>query len=79
MLITAGSRNDQFEEIFQFELCSYLPAIFKARYVMRPANKTALADSIFVLMPKDVVEPTGRSQYVLAGAPNIVAAGYNLH
>ena len=58
-LITAETRNDQLEEIFQFELCSYPPAIFEARYAMRPANKPALADAIWVLMPKDVVEPTG--------------------
>ena len=51
-LITAGSRNDQLEEIFRFELCSYPPAIFEARYVMRPANKHALADAIWVLMPE---------------------------
>ena len=52
------SRNDQLEEIFKFELCSYPPAIYEARYVMRPANKPALAYDIWVLMPKDVVEPT---------------------
>ena len=34
---------------------------------MRPANKPALADAIWGLMPKDVVEPTGQSQYVLDG------------
>ena len=56
-LITAGTRNNQLEEIFQFKLCSYPPAIFEARYVMRPANKTDLADAIWVLMTKDVVEP----------------------
>ena len=32
---------------------------------MRPANIPALADAIWVLMPKYVVEPTGQSQYVL--------------
>ena len=47
---------------------------------MRPANKHALADAIWVLMPKDVVEPTGQSQYDcigwrVPGAPNTVAAG----
>ena len=58
-LIIAGTRNDQLEEIFQFKLCSYPPVLFEARYVMRPANKPALAYAIRVLMPKDVVEPTG--------------------
>ena len=32
---------------------------------MRPANKPALADTIWVLMPKDIVEPTGQRQSVL--------------
>ena len=41
-LITAGTRNDQLEQIFQFELCSYPPAIFEARHVMRPANNLHL-------------------------------------
>ena len=66
-LIAAGTWNDQLEEIFQFELCSYPPAIFEARYVMRPTNKPALADAIWALMPKDVVGPTGHIQYVLCG------------
>ena len=66
-LITAGTGNVQLDEIFQFELCSYPPTIFEARYVMRPADKPALADAIWVLMPKYVVEPTGQSQYVLDG------------
>ena len=42
-------------------------AIFGARYVMMPANKPAIADDISVLKPKDVVEPTRQSQYVLDG------------
>ena len=41
---------------------------------MRPANKPALADAISVVLPKDVVEPSGQSQYVLDGALNTVAA-----
>ena len=66
-LIASGTRNDQLEEIFQFEHCSHPPAIFEARYVMMHANKPALADAIWALMPKYVVGPTGQSQYVLDG------------
>ena len=66
-LIAAGTRNDQLEEIFKIELCSYHPSIFQARYVMRPANKPPLADAIWALMPKDVVGPIGQSLYVLDG------------
>ena len=39
-LIAAGTRNDQLEEIFEFELCRYPPAI--RRYVMRPATNLHL-------------------------------------
>ena len=46
MPITAGTRNDQLEEMFQFEFCRYPPAIFEARYVIRHANTPALADSL---------------------------------
>ena len=67
-LITAGTRNDQLEEIFQFELCSYPPAIFETRYVMRPANKPALADAIWVLMPKTLLSQLDKaSMYWMAG------------
>ena len=48
---------------------SNFAAIFEAIYVMMPANKPALADAIWALMPKDVVGPTGQSQYVLDGGP----------
>ena len=74
-LIAAGTRNEQLEEIFEF-------AIFEARYFMRPANKSALADAIWVLMPKYVVGPTGHSQYVLDGGSLVHRIpwqrGYNL-
>ena len=66
-LITAGTRNDWLEHILRFELCSYPPAIFEARHVKMPANKPALADAIWALIPRDVVGSTGQSQYVLNG------------
>ncbi|KAG1678943.1 hypothetical protein GQR58_013119 [Nymphon striatum] len=67
-LITAGTRADQLQDIFKFELCSYPPAIFEAKHVMRPANKPALADALWTLMPEDVAEPIGDScQCVLDG------------
>ena len=34
---------------------------------MMPANKPALADAIWALIPRDVVGPTGQSQYILYG------------
>ena len=63
-LIAAGTRNDQLEEIFEFELCRYPPAI-RSQICYEACYKPALADAIWALMPKDVVGPTGQSQYVL--------------
>ena len=66
-LITAGTRNDQLEDIFPVELCSYPSAIFEATRVMMPANTPALADAIWALIHRYVVGPTGQSQYILYG------------
>ena len=80
-LITAGIRNDQLEDIFPVELCSYPSAIFEATLVTMPANTPALADTIWALIHRYVVGPTGQSQYIVwrvPGAPNTVAARYNL-
>jgi hypothetical protein len=63
-LVTAGTRTDQLPDIFRFELCSHPPSLFESRYVMRPANKPALADAIWALMPGDVVVAMGKSPYV---------------
>ena len=67
-LITVGMRTEQqLYNIFKYELCSYPPALFEAKHVLRPANKPALADAIWALMPAEVVGPTGKSQYILDG------------
>ena len=58
--------NDQLEEIFEFELCSYPPAI-RSHICYGACYKPALADDIWSLMPKYVVGPTGQSQYALDG------------
>ena len=66
-LITMGTRSDQLQKIFTFELCSYPPALCECKNVMRPANTPALADAIWSLMPDEIIEPIGQSQYVLDG------------
>ena len=59
--------EQQLHNIFKFELCSYPPEIFEAKLVLRPANKPALADAIWALVPAVVVGPTCKSQYILDG------------
>ena len=46
-----NEKNDQLQDdIFPFELCSYPATIFEARHIMRPANRPAHADAIWVLI-----------------------------
>ena len=45
-LVTAGMSNDQLPKIFQYELSSFLPALFDAKNVTKAANKPALADAM---------------------------------
>ena len=66
-LIAAGTRNDQLEEIFQFELCSYSPSILKPDMLWGLLTNLHLQMLSGPLMPKDVVGPTGQSQHVLDG------------
>lgn len=67
-LVSVGIRTEQqLCNIFQYELCSYPPALFEAKHVLRPANKPALADAIWGLQPSEGIGPTGQRQYILDG------------
>ena len=66
-LITAGTRNDSIAEVFEYELCSYPPALFENWTTPRPATKSSLADALCKLMPPDLPTPSGDVQYVLDG------------
>ena len=54
------------EEIFEFELCSYPPAI-RSQICYEACYKPVLADATWALMAKYVIGPTGQSQYALDG------------
>ncbi len=71
-LITAGMQTDELPDLFTHEMCSYPPALFEGRDMPRPANKSALADAIWALVPASNCEIPGNVQYVLDG-------GYLLH
>ena len=67
-LITAGTRNEELDEVLTHELCSYPAALFDERNVMRAANKVGLADAMWLLMPKDASTcPPEEVQVVLDG------------
>ena len=66
-LVTAGTRSEQLTDIFEYELCSYPTALFDTKDVMRAANKPALADAIWDLLPRDILEPGDNVNYVVDG------------
>ena len=67
-LVTAGTRKDNLSEVFQYELCSYPSALFENRSTPRLANKAALADALWKMMPGEISAPSTDVQYILDGA-----------
>lgn len=53
--------------MFQYELCSYPPALFDNKCTLRLANKASLADALWKLMPSNTPVPSGEVQYILDG------------
>ena len=66
-LVTAGQCSDNLADVFQYELCSYPPALFESKYTPREASKATLADALWKCMPGDTPMPTGNVQYILDG------------
>ena len=66
-LVTAGMSNDKLPEVFQYELSSFPPALFDTKNIMKAANKPALADAIWALMPRFVQGPSENDVYVVDG------------
>ena len=56
-----------FQRFFQYELCSYPPALFEDWYAPRLANKVQLADALWNMMPSGMSLPQGDINYVLDG------------
>ena len=66
-LVTLGNRQENLSEAFQFELCSFPPALFESKYMPRQQGKSQLADELWSGMPKGMSLPLGEVQYVLDG------------
>lgn len=66
-LVTAGQCSDNMAEVFQYELCSYPPALFESKFTPREASKSTLADALWKCMPADTPVSTGNAQYILDG------------
>lgn len=65
-LLIAGTQADKLAEAFKYELCGYLPALFKTKTVLFPANKPRIAKVIWNAVPHDDV-PEKDILYVLDG------------
>jgi len=68
-LSTAGSRCDDLNDVFKYELCSYPPALFQTSYILLEADKPALAEAIWKQLPiavRNTMLPQN-VQYVLDG------------
>ena len=76
-LITAGTRNDNLVDVFQYELCSYPSALFENRTTPRLATKFALADALWKLMLPDLPTTTGDVQYILDGGALLHRVSWN--
>lgn len=66
-LVSVGMQNENLSEVFQYELCSYPPALFEDKFTPRLANKASLADALWKLMPPDMAVPTTDVQFILDG------------
>ena len=66
-LVTAGTRLDELPNAFRYELCSYPPALFESKDVMRSGNKASSADSLCSTTLEDAAKPSDQVQYVLDG------------
>ena len=66
-LVTAGVNSGELKEVFQYELCSYPPALFESQHAMLKADKAALANNIWKALPMKDPELPAQVTYVLDG------------
>jgi len=66
-LITVRDRIDDVASLFQYELCSYPPALFEASSLPLEPTKSVLADVLWKEVQGEQPKPGGAVQYVLDG------------
>jgi hypothetical protein len=66
-LVTAGMRCNDVYEVFMYKLCTYPPALFDSKYVMRPAHTATLANALWSPQLKSAIGPQNQVQFVLDG------------
>ena len=67
ILVTVGIKSGNLAEVFQYELCSYPPALFENKDTLRLASKASLGEALWKLMPPDIPMSSGDIQYILDG------------
>ena len=66
-LTIAAKASDNLEDVFKYELCSYLPALFDSAQLLREPQKPVLANAIWALLSPSRPDITGEVRYVLDG------------
>jgi len=67
-LITVGKYRENLPEVFEYELCSYPPALFENKHTPRAPNKALLADALWKFMPTDGSVPISDDvEYIIDG------------
>jgi hypothetical protein len=67
-LVIAGTQAKNLLDAFQYELCSYPPALFETKHVLLKANKPSLGQAIWATVPQGEQQSIpSNCQYVLDG------------
>ena len=66
-LTIAARATDNLKDVFQYELCSYPPALFDSTLLLQEPQKPVLANAIWDLLKPDTTEIADEVQYVLDG------------
>ena len=80
-LVTAGSSQDNLNEVFKYELCSYPPSLFLTTDVMLTADKASLANAMWKQLPDSCQGsqvPEDIQQYVLDGGALLHRLRWNI-
>ena len=67
ILLTAGPKNDELQNVFDLKRCHYSPAIFKSVNAIRLTTKSSLTYAMWCSEAAKLPVPSETVQYVLDG------------
>ena len=66
-LLTVGTKNGELQNVFDYELCHYPPALFESVNAIRPTTKSSFADALWCSEAAKLPGPFETVKYVLDG------------